>query len=93
MKVCAEMCDTCPFRKGSKYAQLAGYLASNSLTEASRICHSTGTNALESTGKPELLCRGARHVQLKFFCAIGFVEQATDEAWNNKCREMGLPAT
>lgn len=40
-QVCAVMCATCPFRPGSKYADLAPMLAKSALTEASRICHST----------------------------------------------------
>lgn len=92
MKVCADICATCPFRKWSKYSALAGYLAKSALSGSSRICHSTGSNAINHhTGKPELLCRGARNVQLEMFKAIGFISEATDAAWDAKCLEMGLP--
>lgn len=85
-------CATCPFRDGVdlKYSCLRGMLTQAALTEASRICHSTGKNNAfhEDTGKPEELCRGARDVQLQFFFAIGFIEAPTDEAWAERWREV-----
>ncbi len=88
-----KMCATCPFREGSPYAYLARDLTQSALGQSSRICHSTGSdNAINKrTGKPERLCRGARDVQLKVFHALKFIESPTDEAWDKKCREMGLP--
>jgi len=93
LPVLKEMCGTCPFRPGSPYAGLAGGLALSAATEASRICHSTGANngINHRTGKPPMLCRGARDLQLKQFHAMGFIEAATDEAWEKKCKEMGIP--
>lgn len=87
-----QMCATCPFRKGSPYAYLATDLAQSALETGSRICHGTGANnALHKhTGKPEQLCRGARDVQLQVFASIGFISEATDEAWADKCHEMGI---
>lgn len=85
-------CATCPFREGSKYDGLAPGLAASALSDASRICHSTGSNAIHRrTGKPERLCRGARDVQIKFFHAIGFLKEPTDAAWEAKCQEMNIP--
>lgn len=85
------MCATCPFRTGSPYAGLAPMLAKSALSEATRICHSTGNNAINrTTGKPPRACRGARNVQLKAFAATGFIRAATDEAWAERCRELGL---
>ncbi len=86
-------CATCPFVAGSKYEYLAIELTESALTEAARICHSTGSNNAinRRTGKPPMLCRGARDVQLAYFKAIGFLESATDEAWEKKCNEMGIP--
>lgn len=85
-----KMCATCPFRQGSEYAYLANDLAASALTEASRICHSTGKNNAinQTTGKPERLCRGARNVQLDYFHAIGFIDAPTDEAWFQKLAEI-----
>lgn len=89
--VMKSQCLSCPFRPGSKYANLQDGLAESALNEGSRICHSTGTNAIGGrTGKPERLCRGARDLQLRFFRAIGFIEAETDAAWDKKCRGMGL---
>lgn len=87
-----KMCATCPFREGSEYAYLAEYLAASAMTEASRICHSTGKNNAinRRTGKPERLCRGARDIQLKMFATLGVIDAATDEAWRAKRQEMKL---
>lgn len=91
LPVLKNMCATCPFRNGSPYASLASDLAGSALLNASRVCHSTGSNAIhKNTGKPERLCRGARDLQLKVFAAIGFIESATNEAWENKCKEVGI---
>jgi hypothetical protein len=87
------MCATCPFRPGSPHAELAPMLAESALTEASRVCHSTGgRNAIHprGTGKPARLCRGARDVQLHHFHKIGFLPAATDAAWEAKCKELNL---
>lgn len=85
------MCATCPFRPGSPYMHLADGLAEHALTQSSRICHSTGTNAINRrTGKPRRFCRGARDVQLKVMTAWGFISEPTDAAWNAKCRELGI---
>lgn len=85
-------CATCPFRDGSKFEFLATDLAFSALSEASRICHSTGSNNAinHRTGKPEKLCRGARDIQLKLFASIGFIEAPTDEAWDKKRKELGV---
>ncbi len=97
MKKCLKprsaMCATCPFRDGSPYAYLANDLAKSAMTEATRICHSTGSNnAINArTGKPAMACRGARDLQLKMFAGMGFIDTPTDDAWAEKCVEMGLP--
>lgn len=91
LPVMPEMCATCPFRPGSKYAHLAGTLAQSAMAQSSRICHSTGSNAINAnTGQPERLCRGARDIQLNAFYAMRFITAPTDEAWHRKCLEMGI---
>lgn len=76
------MCATCPFRTGSKYSQLQDHLSLSALNEASRICHSTGINAIGGrTRKKPLICRGARDLQLKVMAALGVIAEPTDEAW------------
>ncbi len=91
LPVCKKMCGSCPFRGGSKYAELTPMLIEDAIHNNSRICHSTGTNALNGeTGKPDLICRGARDVQLQVFAAQGFIDAPTDEAWDRKAEEMGI---
>lgn len=89
-----QMCATCPFRLGvaEKYARLAGVIGESAMTEATRICHSTGSNNAfhRRTGKPEHVCRGARDLQLQMFHRFGFISAPTDEAWEAKCIELGL---
>lgn len=85
-------CATRPFRDGSSTEFLRNDLSMSALNEASRICHSTGSNNAfhRRTGKPEHLCRGARDLQLNAFHTMGFITAPTDEAWEAKCRELGL---
>jgi hypothetical protein len=84
------MCATCPWRKDSPYAYLKETLVVSALTQASRICHSTGNNNAihKRTGKPERLCRGARDEQLAMFHNIGFLDAPTDEAWDRQARGL-----
>jgi hypothetical protein len=85
------MCDSCPFRVGSRYAHLAEYLTRSSFEGYSRICHSTGISAIKGrTGKPERMCRGARDIMLRFFHSTGFLPEPTDSAWAAKAKELGL---
>jgi hypothetical protein len=85
------MCATCPFRDGSPYAYLVTELTKSALSAASRVCHSTGSSAINRrTGKRPRLCRGARDIQLRYFRAVGFIDAATDEAWEKKRKELGL---
>lgn len=83
-------CQTCPFREGSPYAHLSGSLALSALSEASRICHSTGPgNAVNRKPKgPAMLCRGARDIQIRVFHQTGFISEPTDEAWAAKLAQL-----
>lgn len=83
IRVMPAKCDTCPFRRGSKYQDLAADLAESAISKASRICHSTGANNAinHRTGKSARLCRGARDIQLQVFAAAGVIAAPTDEAW------------
>ncbi len=85
-------CATCPFRKRSPYRYLVDELTASALSEASRICHSTGSDSgiYGDTGKPDRLCRGARDVQLGVFHGLGFISEPTDEAWDEKVKEMKI---
>lgn len=85
------MCATCPFRRGSPYAHLQADLAASALSEASRICHSTGSGSIGGrTGLPEHLCRGSRDIQLRYMTTVGVIDAATDAAWNRGRRRIGL---
>ena len=90
MKVNKKMCATCPWRRNSPYAYLRGQLAISALSHASRICHNTGTNAINTTTKAEKICRGARNEQLQVLHGIGLLDAPTDKAWVRKCRRMGI---
>jgi len=85
------MCATCPFRDGSPHSHLRSMLEISALSEASRFCHSTGVNALYRTKKPVQLCRGSRDLQLRVMHGFGYIDAPTDEAWDAKCVELGLP--
>lgn len=88
------MCSTCPFKEESKYACLKDHLAKSAETEASRVCHSTGSNGIHKrTGLKPHLCRGARDVQLKKMFELGVIDAPTDEAWNAKRVEIGMKPT
>lgn len=87
---CKVKCATCPFRDGSPYEYLREALAESALTDSTRICHSTGSNNAinRRTGKPARSCRGARDLQLAMFVQMGFLSEATDEAWTAKLAEI-----
>lgn len=86
------MCATCPWREGSKYECLRHDLSISAMTEATRICHSTGSdNGINKrTGLPPHVCRGARDLQLLMFASLGVLSEATDDAWNEQRIEIGL---
>lgn len=87
---CAVKCATCPFRDGSPYEYLREHLTESALTEATRICHSTGSNNAinRRTNKPARSCRGARDLQLKMFHDMGVLPEATDAAWTTLLAEI-----
>lgn len=82
MPIMRERCETCPFREGR-----IGIMQ-RVLAEGSQTCHSTGI----ANGEPHdsHLCRGARNFQLQVFARLGVIEEPTDEAWEQRCRKMGL---
>lgn len=84
------MCGTCPFRPGSKYSNLAPMLSRAAL-ESTRICHSTGSNAINRrTGKPIAACAGARKIALKAVTAAGIIPEPTEAAWQAECDRRGV---
>lgn len=93
LPVRATMCPTCPFRPGSKYEYLRDDLDLSARMQASRICHSTGSNNAinKRTGFPDHICRGAREVQLEMFANMGVITEPTDEAWNDAREQYRFP--
>jgi len=85
MPVMKTKCPTCPYRDGG-FECLRDETTRMVLSEASRICHHHQLHAKPGT----YLCRGARDVQLRYFAFIGFLPEATDEAWSAKCKELGI---
>lgn len=87
-----EMCPTCPFRPGSKYANLAPMLAASAVSEATRICHSTGSNngINRRTGKPPAACSGARKIALEAMAGLGVIAAPTEESWQSACDRRGI---
>lgn len=84
------MCSTCPFRPGSPYAYLVPGLSDSALTEGSRECHQTGTNAVGGrTGKKPRLCRGARDLQIRVMHALGVLKEPTDKGWDEARKRLG----
>jgi len=93
LPVMRSKCATCPFKEGSPYAELVPHLTASALSEASRICHSTGgRNAIHrsGTGKPPRICRGARDIQLKAAFAMRVIKEPTYAAW---AETLGAPNT
>ncbi|WP_333030516.1 MULTISPECIES: hypothetical protein [unclassified Microcoleus] len=69
-------CKTCPF-SGEKPlplspSELAVYY-DNLMGNGQHICHSMNNTKI---------CRGGRNIQLKWLCAIGMLDEPTDEAFN-----------
>jgi hypothetical protein len=81
-------CRTCPFAQTHAGAvALQSTIVERMLNDGgSQICHGT-----EGPGRePRSLCRGARDRMLVLFHRIGFIVEATDEAWDEKRREVGV---
>jgi hypothetical protein len=78
------MCKTCPFRQEG-FTEVRSLLSDRALTEATPICHSTGSSMVtlrrHKVFKKSHLCRGARDLQLQVFHRLGVIDAPTDEAW------------
>jgi hypothetical protein len=86
------MCQTCPWRQDSPYEALRPHLEMSAISEANRICHSTGANngINKRTGLPPHICRGAREIQLRVMTALKVIDAPTDQAWNEARVRMGM---
>ena len=69
-------CLTCPFA-GKKPIQLSPnryqYYLNNLSGLRQHLCHSANNKAI---------CRGGRNIQLRLFCALGYIPEPTNEAFN-----------
>jgi hypothetical protein len=69
-----KQCKTCIFRydglrlPAERIREITDYL----IKGQQHICHTSS----------EYACRGGRDIQLKVFCALGIIEEPTDEALN-----------
>lgn len=84
-KVMPTRCPTCPFNADG-VKEIRDMVANRCLNEASQICHHPSLHGKKQT----TLCRGARDLQLRVFAASGFIEEATDEAWDKKRKQLGV---
>jgi hypothetical protein len=81
-------CRTCPFAHSHETAiALQSSIIARMLDDGgSQICHGTeGANR-----EPRSLCRGARDHMLTLFFRMQFIDAPTDEAWDDKRRELGV---
>ena len=75
-------CKTCPF-EGETPIQLSPeryhYFINNLAGNGQHLCHSKNNKAI---------CRGARNIQLRMLCAMGLLDNSTDEEFNKKMNEI-----
>lgn len=84
--VMKKKCKTCPFHEEHVgQVEIANVVRARSLS-VSQICHHPRLHGKKETS----LCRGGRDLQLNIFHAIGFIDQATDEAWSKKRKELNV---
>lgn len=78
-------CPTCPFNYNGDI-EIANSVRERCITKGSQICHHPKLHGKKETH----LCRGARDYQLMIFHRIGFLETATDDAWNKAVKQIKL---
>lgn len=73
-------CSTCPFKTtflGSD--AMEQYTTSLVTFQAQHLCHTVDNT---------MICRGGRDIMLRAMCAMGFIEEATDECFERTSREV-----
>lgn len=83
--VMASKCVSCPFGPNGDI-DLALKVLERTIGQASQICHHASLAGKRDTH----LCRGQRDIQLNMLVAIGALDEATDEAFTKKSRELGV---
>jgi hypothetical protein len=83
-----EHCLSCPFRPdpatGREQNPVLVARVIERILGASQQCHHPGLS-----GRQEFqLCRGARNWQLTFFYRLGFLKAPTDEAWEERRKNL-----
>lgn len=77
----AKPCKSCPF-EGEEALQLSPdryqYFIDNLAGKGQHFCHSVNNKAI---------CRGGRNIQLRMLCAMGMLNEATDEAFDRAMNE------
>ncbi len=88
--VMKQKCATCPFNTEDKGRhndpELVDKIKQRILSQTSQICH----HPVLSDKEESHLCRGARDYQIEIFKRIGFLEEATNEAWEKKRKQQTL---
>jgi hypothetical protein len=75
-------CYSCPFA-GERPVKLSeeryAYFIQMIAQGRQHLCHSANNKKI---------CRGGRDIQLRVFCAQGYLDEPTDEAFNQKVEEV-----
>ncbi len=74
--VMAAKCESCPFREGGDI-ELRNKVMERTILTASQVCHHPRTHGKKETH----LCRGARDEQLTILHRLGWLPEATDQAF------------
>lgn len=78
----ATPCKTCPF-EGKQPVKLTPdryhYFIENLAGNGQHLCHSKNNKAI---------CRGGRNIQLRILCAMGLLDKATDEAFEQAMNQV-----
>lgn len=83
--VMAAKCASCPFgENGDRELRVA--VMNRTGLQASQICHHPRTHGKKETH----LCRGARDEQLTILHRLGWIQEATDAAFNEASRMAGV---
>lgn len=85
LPVMPQKCPTCPF--GDNDVLGVRKAIEVVLMEGVRICHKHELNGFRGN----FICRGAFDEQCEIFYRMGVVSAPTQEAWDQKRREVGMP--
>lgn len=73
-------CATCPFKTNFLDAEAMDRYTTSLVTfQAQHLCHTVDN---------KMICRGGRDIMLRAMCALGFIEEATDECFERTSKEV-----